>query len=119
MKNSQSLHSVISPSLKTLTIGAARVNAHINTNGEGSTISAQTAISDLSFEQALSSLEEIVQKLESGSVPLDQSIELYEKGEALRKHCQQRLDSAQQRIEQIVADKDGNAQAAQPFDGAE
>lgn len=71
---------------------------------------------DLSFEQALSALEEIVQRLESGDVPLDQSIELYEKGEVLRKKCQSRLDAAQQRIEQIVADKDGSASGSQPFD---
>lgn len=73
-------------------------------------------ISQLSFEQALGALEEIVQKLESGSVPLDQSITLYERGEALRKHCQARLDSAQERIERIVTDQSGAAIATQPFD---
>ncbi len=73
-------------------------------------------IAGLSFEQALGALEEIVQQLESGSVPLDQSIALYEKGEALRKHCQARLDSAQQRIEKIVTDKAGNAAGTVPFD---
>ena len=73
-------------------------------------------ISEMNFEQALGALEEIVQQLESGSVPLDQSIALYEKGEALRKLCQARLDSAQSRIEQIVADKDGSAKATKPFD---
>ncbi|MEP2736517.1 MAG: exodeoxyribonuclease VII small subunit [Erythrobacter sp.] len=74
---------------------------------------------DLNFEQALSALEEIVQRLESGDVPLDQSIALYEKGEALRKQCQSRLDAAQQRIEQIVADKDGKASSSQPFDAGQ
>lgn len=70
----------------------------------------------MSFEQALGALEEIVQQLESGSVPLDQSIALYEKGEALRKHCQGRLDSAQQRIEKIVQDPTGAVTAARPLD---
>ena len=60
-----------------------------------------------------------MQRLESGDVPLDQSIELYEIVEELRKKCQSRLDAAQQRIDQIVADKDGNASGAQPFDAGQ
>ena len=73
-------------------------------------------ISQLSFEQALVALEEVVQQLESGNVPLDQSITLYERGEALRKHCQARLDAAQARIEKIVTDQSGNASGTAPFD---
>ncbi|WP_427968377.1 exodeoxyribonuclease VII small subunit [Altererythrobacter sp.] len=73
-------------------------------------------ISQMSFEQALCALEEIVQQLESGSVPLDKSIELYERGEALRKHCQARLDAAQQRIERIVTDRSGNPTGTEPLD---
>ena len=73
-------------------------------------------ISQLSFEQALGALEDIVQKLESGDVPLDKSIELYERGEALRKHCQARLDSARQRIEKIVADQSGKPTETQLLD---
>lgn len=61
-------------------------------------------------------LEEIVQKLESGSVPLDQSISLYERGEALRKHCQARLDNAQARIEKIVTDASGAPSGTAPLD---
>ena len=49
-------------------------------------------------------------------LPLDETITLYERGEALRKHCQARLDSAQQRIERIVTDQSGAAIATQPFD---
>jgi exodeoxyribonuclease VII small subunit len=70
----------------------------------------------LSFEDALRALEEVVRKLESGDVPLDDSISLYERGEALRKHCQARLDAAQARIEQIVAGSDGSAVGTRPFD---
>ena len=73
-------------------------------------------ISELSFEQALGALEEIVQQLESGSVPLDKSITLYERGEELRKHCQARLDAAQQRIERIVTDQSGKPTGTAPFD---
>lgn len=70
----------------------------------------------MSFEAALSALEQIVQALERGDVPLDQSISLYERGEALRAACQQRLDAAQARIERIVTAADGRATGTQPFD---
>jgi exodeoxyribonuclease VII small subunit len=73
-------------------------------------------IAAMSFEQALRALEEVVRQLESGDVPLDESIGLYERGEQLRRHCQARLDAAQARIEKIVAGPDGKASAAVPFD---
>lgn len=73
-------------------------------------------IAAMSFEDALRALEDIVRKLESGEVPLDETITLYERGEALRKHCQARLDAAQARIEKIVAGPDGKAAGTQPFD---
>ena len=76
-------------------------------------------ISQLSFEDALRALEDIVRKLESGDVPLDDSISLYERGEALRKHCQARLDAAQARIERIVQGPDGNPTGTRPFDDAD
>ena len=77
---------------------------------------SETDFSQLSFEQALVALEEVVQQLESGSVPLDQSITLYERGEKLRKLCQARLDDAQARIEKIVTDANGAASSTVPFD---
>ena len=73
-------------------------------------------IEGLTFEEALRALEGVVRQLESGEVPLDKSIELYERGEALRKVCQARLDAAQARIEKIVAGADGRATGAVPFD---
>ena len=73
-------------------------------------------LSQLSFEDALRALEDVVRKLESGDVPLEQSIDLYERGEQLRKHCQARLDSAQARIETIVAGPDGKPVGTEPFD---
>lgn len=73
-------------------------------------------IAQMSFEEALAALEQIVQQLERGDVPLDQSISLYERGEALRAACQQRLDAAQARIERIVTAADGRAAATRPFD---
>ena len=73
-------------------------------------------IAALSFEEALRALEEIVRRLESGDTPLDESIELYARGDELRVHCQKRLDAAQSRIEAIVAGPDGKAAGLRPFD---
>ena len=73
----------------------------------------------MSFETALRALEEVVRRLESGDVPLDESITLYERGEALRRHCQSRLDAAQARIEKIVVSPDGAPSGTRPLDDAE
>ena len=77
-----------------------------------------TPIADMSFEEALRALEGVVRRLESGDVPLDESIDLYERGEALRKACQARLDAAQARIEKIVTRPDGSPAGTEPFDPA-
>ena len=76
-------------------------------------------IAEMSFEDALRALEDVMRKLEGGEVPLDQSIDLYERGEALRAHCQARLDAAQARIEAIVLDAKGQPTGTKAFDGAE
>ncbi|MXO85194.1 exodeoxyribonuclease VII small subunit [Altererythrobacter aurantiacus] len=75
-----------------------------------------TEISNLSFEDALKQLEGVVRQLENGDVPLDDSIDLYERGEALRKHCQARLDAAQARIQRIVTDDQGKPVRTEAFD---
>lgn len=73
-------------------------------------------ISEMSFEDALRALETVVRKLESGDVPLDDSIALYEHGEELRKACQSRLDAAQAKIDKIVSGADGKPTGTVPFD---
>ena len=73
-------------------------------------------IAEMSFEDALKALEDVVRRLEGGEVPLDESIALYERGEKLRQHCQARLDAAQARIEKIVAGPDGKPTGTVPFD---
>ena len=73
-------------------------------------------IGEMSFEEALRALEGVVRNLESGDVPLDESISLYERGEELRKACQARLDAAQARIEKIVQGADGKPSGTVPFD---
>lgn len=59
------------------------------------------------FEQSLTELEEIVTQLESGELPLEQSLELFEKGIGLSRACRERLASAERRIEQLVKDSSG------------
>lgn len=70
-------------------------------------------IAALSFEDALAQLEKIVGELESGRAPLEKSIELYERGAALKAHCEKRLEAARLRVEKIVVGKDGSAQGAE------
>ena len=77
---------------------------------------AAPPIDTMSFEEALRALEEVVRQLEGGEVPLEESIGLYERGEALRLHCQARLDAALARIEKIVTGPDGKASGTVPFD---
>lgn len=70
------------------------------------------------FEEALTELAEIVSDLEDGSVGLEESLALFEKGMGLLRHCQQVLSRAEQRIEQLIGfDADGNA-ITEPLDGA-
>lgn len=73
-------------------------------------------IKALSFEAALTQLEEIVGKLESGRAPLAESIAIYERGEALKAHCETLLKTAEARIEKITLARDGRATGTEPLD---
>jgi exodeoxyribonuclease VII small subunit len=66
-----------------------------------------TDIAALSFEQALAELEKIVAELESGQAPLERSIEVYERGAALKAHCEAKLEAARLRVEKIVVGAQG------------
>ena len=77
---------------------------------------ASDPIDQLSFEAALAELETIVRSLEQGSEPLDKSIELYQRGDRLKRHCEARLAAAQERIEQINLGPDGQPAGTAPFD---
>ncbi|MDF7777050.1 exodeoxyribonuclease VII small subunit [Sphingomonas sp. AOB5] len=72
-------------------------------------------IAALSFEEALKELERIVGRLESGEAALQEAIDLYERGDQLRRQCAARLDAAQARIEAIRLDADGRASGTTPF----
>ena len=68
---------------------------------------AAPAVETLSFEVALKELESIVSRLEEGQVDLEDSIQLYERGQALKAHCEAKLKSAESRLEKIVQGPDG------------
>ena len=72
-------------------------------------------VGSLSFEAALKQLEEIVTKLERGDVPLEESIAIYERGEALKKHCEALLARAEERVEKIRS-QEGKAVGLEPLD---
>ena len=74
-------------------------------------------IAQLPFEKALAELEEIVKSLEQGNVPLDQSIRLYERGNALKQHCDALLKAAEARVEKITTDAGGKPTGTEPLDG--
>ena len=65
------------------------------------------AIASLSFEQAMAELENIVDRLESGEENLDKAIADYERGAALKRHCEARLREAQDKVERIRLDAEG------------
>jgi exodeoxyribonuclease VII small subunit len=71
------------------------------------TIAIPEDIAKLSFEDALAELDKIVRTLESGSAKLDESISAYERGSALKVHCESKLKEAQARVERIILGADG------------
>lgn len=70
----------------------------------------------MSFEQALAELEQIVGTLEGGKAPLAESIAIYERGEALKSHCETLLKAAEARIEKITLARDGRPLGTEPLD---
>jgi exodeoxyribonuclease VII small subunit len=64
-------------------------------------------IAAMSFEDALAELEGIVRRLESGQVKLDDAIQSYERGAQLKRHCETKLNEAQQRVDRVVIGSDG------------
>jgi exodeoxyribonuclease VII small subunit len=73
-------------------------------------------VSALSFETALAELERIVARLEQGQVPLEESIEIYRRGEALKGRCDELLKRAEARVETIAVGGDGSAAGLKPLD---
>ncbi len=73
-------------------------------------------VSGLSFEAALGELERIVDELERGQVPLEKSIEIYERGQALRQQCETLLKRAEMRVEKIQLAGNGTPVGSEPLD---
>lgn len=73
-------------------------------------------IKDLSFEEALSELESIVNSLEQGDISLDKSVEYYERGELLKKRCAELLKSVEDKVEKIRVDSTGKPTGTQSMD---
>jgi exodeoxyribonuclease VII small subunit len=73
-------------------------------------------IAKMPFERALAELETVVDKLEKGSVPLEESIAIYARGEALKRRCDELLKSAEQRIEKITLGANGKPTGSEPLD---
>ena len=75
-------------------------------------------IKDLSFEKCLKELEGIVARLERGDVELEESINIWERGEALKDHCDRLLKQAEMRVEKITLDARGEPKGTEAFDEA-
>ena len=73
-------------------------------------------MSDLKFEESLARLEQIVAALESGNLPLEESLKVFEEGVALARHCGRYLEDAERRIEMLAKDE-GGALGTRPFAG--
>lgn len=74
------------------------------------------AIKSMTFEDALTELEGIVRNLETGQTKLDDSIASYERGIALKKHCEERLNDARLKIEKITLDSQNKPTGLEDFD---
>jgi len=73
-------------------------------------------VEEMTFEAALKELEQIVNRLERGEVPLAESIVIYERGDALKKHCDALLKQAEARVEKIRVGADGKPTGTEPLD---
>lgn len=77
----------------------------------------ETPEAELSFEAAMSELEDVVGRLERGDVPLEEQIALLERGEALKKRCKTKLQEAEEKVAQINTDRDGTPTSTTPVEG--
>jgi exodeoxyribonuclease VII small subunit len=76
----------------------------------------QADVRKLSFERAIEELESIVKRLEDGKVPLEESVTIYERGEALKRRCDELLRQAEARVDKITTDASGQVTGTEPLD---
>lgn len=74
------------------------------------------AVADMTFEEAMQALEDVVRQLESGEVDLERSIALYERGAELKSHCEAKLKIAEEKVELITRNDRGEPSGTQPLD---
>ena len=73
-------------------------------------------VTRLPFERAIEELETIVKRLEDGKVPLEESVTIYERGETLKRRCEELLRAAEARVEKITLDAGGKPTGTEPLD---
>jgi|TARA_E500000305_G_scaffold110307_2_gene117837 exodeoxyribonuclease VII small subunit len=78
---------------------------------------SETPVSEMSFESAMAELDQVVGKLEHGDVALEDSIKLYERGAALKAHCETKLKEAEEKVEKITVGPDGTAAGTTKAEG--
>src|SRR5437867_5914532 len=76
----------------------------------------QADVKKLTFERAIEELESIVKRLEEGKVPLEESVAIYERGEALKRRCDELLRQAEARVDKITTDASGRPTGTEPLD---
>jgi exodeoxyribonuclease VII small subunit len=79
---------------------------------------ADADVKRLTFERAIEELESIVKRLEEGKVPLEESVTIYERGEALKRRCEELLRQAEARVDKITTDAGGRPTGTEPLDVA-
>ncbi|PRY24485.1 exodeoxyribonuclease VII small subunit [Aliiruegeria haliotis] len=75
-----------------------------------------TPVEKMSFEQAMAELEQVVNRLENGDVPLEESITLYERGASLKARCEEQLKAAEEKVAKITQAADGTPTGTAPLD---
>ncbi len=73
-------------------------------------------VGQMPFERAIDELESIVKRLEEGKVPLEESVAIYERGEALKRRCEDLLRQAEARVDKITLDASGKPKGTEPLD---
>jgi exodeoxyribonuclease VII small subunit len=80
------------------------------------TVTTHADVKDQTFERSMEELESIVKRLEDGKVPLEESVAIYERGEALKRRCEDLLRQAEARVDKITSNAEGQATGLEPFD---
>jgi exodeoxyribonuclease VII small subunit len=83
---------------------------------ENTQTDSKVDVRKLSFERAMEELETIVKRLEDGKVPLEESVTIYERGEALKRRCEELLRQAEARVDKITTDANGKVTGVEPLD---